>query len=176
MAQAKYGLVGDTPEAIIIRDLGPWDRHPTVTNDAPAVVAQLARRLQGRRLFYFDSEGDLDEILVRDGKFCGFSPYRAVFPKPGVEENRSPATSEPAPKHPFEVTIQIGASDWPEVLRVVTELAIHLEQHGPECNQISGGFGGCHSVHVERREISAADYRNELSAWHGRTQRTKGQQ
>lgn len=60
---------------LVIRDIGPWDRYRTVTNDAEAVVEALVKagRLpEGRRLLYFDSEGDLDEIIVKNGKFAGF--------------------------------------------------------------------------------------------------------
>jgi len=62
---------------LVIRDVGPWDQHPTVTNDAEAVVMALASQgylPNGRRLFYYDSEGALDEILVKDGQFVGFAP------------------------------------------------------------------------------------------------------
>jgi hypothetical protein len=64
----------------VIRDLysdgpGPWDQHPTITNDAEYVVAMLARTgicNVFRRIFYYDSEGDLAELLTRDGRFVGF--------------------------------------------------------------------------------------------------------
>jgi len=45
-----------------------------VTNDTEAVVQELAPRLRGRRLEYFDSDGRLDQLLVTDGKFAGFAP------------------------------------------------------------------------------------------------------
>lgn len=74
---AKYEIVNSDPNAghLLIRDLGPWSEHKTVTNDAEIVVGVLAHRgllPAGRRLFYFDSEGELDEIVVKDGKFAGF--------------------------------------------------------------------------------------------------------
>lgn len=72
MRDARYRIVDDTDAARIIRDLGPWDKHGTVTNDAERVVAELAPILRGRRLYYFDSEGDLDELVVKDGRFAGF--------------------------------------------------------------------------------------------------------
>jgi hypothetical protein len=53
---------------------GHGNRHPTVTNDAEYVVEQLAARLGDRLLLYFDSEGDLDQLVVRNGKFAGFAP------------------------------------------------------------------------------------------------------
>lgn len=60
------------PDRLVIRDLGPWDRHPTVTNDAESVVRELEPILSGRRLFYYDSTGQLDELVIRDGHFAGF--------------------------------------------------------------------------------------------------------
>jgi hypothetical protein len=77
MREAQFEVTSNRPgEPLYIRDLGPWDKYPTVTNDAENVV----RRLQGmgllpkgRRLYYYDSEGILDEILVKDGTFAGFA-------------------------------------------------------------------------------------------------------
>lgn len=62
---------------LVIRDMGPWDRYPTVTNGAEDVVAELVaqgRLPAGRRLFYYDSDDVLDEIEVKDGRFAGFKP------------------------------------------------------------------------------------------------------
>ncbi len=79
MRRARYTVVEDQPgQPLVIRDLGPWDEHPTITNDAEGVVAEL--HLSGhlpadRRLFYHDSEGSLDEILLdAAGCFAGFAP------------------------------------------------------------------------------------------------------
>ena len=70
---ARYAVIEDTAERLVIRDLGPWDIHLSVTNDAENVVEDLAIRLKGRRLFYIDSEGDKDELKVdHSGKFIGF--------------------------------------------------------------------------------------------------------
>lgn len=72
-----YKIVQNTPgSTLIIRDVGHND-HRSVTNDAEKVVADLVASGDlppGRRLFYYDSEGQLDELLVRDGKFAGFRP------------------------------------------------------------------------------------------------------
>lgn len=60
---------------LVIRDIGPWDRHPTVTNDAEAVVRTLVetnRVAATGRIFYFDSEGDGGELLHDAGRFLGF--------------------------------------------------------------------------------------------------------
>ena len=77
-ARAIYVIVEDDfldEDPLVIKDVGPWDRHPTITNDAEAVVADLVRggKLpEGRRLFYIDSEGERDEILIKGGRFAGF--------------------------------------------------------------------------------------------------------
>lgn len=74
MNRANYRVIMDRPDRLVIEDLGPWHKHPTVTNDAERVVADLLPRLNGRKLFYFDSECDFGE-LVHDGKtFKGFRP------------------------------------------------------------------------------------------------------
>lgn len=75
--KSRYEIVQETLDCVLIRDIGPWDRHLSVTNDAENVVAELAPMLRGRRLEYFDSEGERDQLLVRDGKFAGFAPAGA---------------------------------------------------------------------------------------------------
>jgi hypothetical protein len=60
---------------LVIRDVGPWDEHLTVTNDAERVVEDLIFQgllPPGRRLIYYDSEGELTETLIENGKFVGF--------------------------------------------------------------------------------------------------------
>ena len=75
--EANYIIVGEDQNMLVIRDVGPWDQHPSVTNDAENVVLELAGQnlLQpGRRLLYYDSDGRLDEMLIKDGVFLGFAP------------------------------------------------------------------------------------------------------
>jgi hypothetical protein len=74
----NYRIIQSTEDVLVIQDIGPWDKHPTVTNAAEDVVAALAGRLGARRLFYFDSEGERAEIIVRDGKFAGFAPVPSI--------------------------------------------------------------------------------------------------
>lgn len=69
-----YRIEETAVDAIVIRDVGPWDQHLSVTNDAERVVAELAEWLNGRRLFYYDSDNALDEIVITDGRFAGFLP------------------------------------------------------------------------------------------------------
>ena len=72
MRRANYSVIGDATDSLLLRDLGPWDRHPTITNDAEAVVEDMAPRLKGRRLFYYDSDNQITELLIKDGKFAGY--------------------------------------------------------------------------------------------------------
>jgi len=82
-ARALYEFVGpqEYPPALkafgdplVIRDTGHLVTV-SLTNDAENVVADLVANellAPGRRLFYYDSEGQLDEIVVENGKFKGF--------------------------------------------------------------------------------------------------------
>lgn len=74
MRKPNYKIIIETADCVVIRDVGPWDRHLTVTNGAEEVVIELAPMLQGRRLEYYDSDGNRDQLMVRDGKFAGFAP------------------------------------------------------------------------------------------------------
>lgn len=78
--RARYITVPAPSEAqaiandpLVIRDVGR--ECMSITNDAEAVVEDLVSRgllPAGRRLFYYDSDGQLDELLVEDGRFAGF--------------------------------------------------------------------------------------------------------
>lgn len=76
MRKPHYEIVSEDQDCVLIKDLGPWSQHPTVTNAAEEVVEQLVPMLNGRRLEYYDSEGQRDQLLVKDGKFAGFAPAR----------------------------------------------------------------------------------------------------
>lgn len=79
---ARFRIEEVHADRVVIRDLGPWERHLTVTNDAEAVVALLAvcSDLGGRRLLYYDSADELTELLVRDGLFVGFASGVTLAP------------------------------------------------------------------------------------------------
>lgn len=82
MARANYRVVEKSSSHILLQDLGPWDRHPTITNDAEAIVDAFHYELGDRRLFYIDSEGRKDEILVDHRKrFVGFAPGETDLPR-----------------------------------------------------------------------------------------------
>lgn len=73
----SFRIERDVPgEPLLIRDVGRQN-DTTITNAAEEVVAILVkegRLAKGRRLFYYDSEGEMDEIVVQDGRFAGFKP------------------------------------------------------------------------------------------------------
>ena len=72
MTRADYKIVRANADELVIRDVGVGCM--SVTNDAEAVVMELVRSgLDGRRLLYYDTEGELDELVVKDGKFAGFA-------------------------------------------------------------------------------------------------------
>lgn len=73
--EANYQVVESTDERIVLRDVGPWDRYMTITNAAESVVAGLGD-IGNRRVFYYDSEGELTELVVKNGQFAGFAPGR----------------------------------------------------------------------------------------------------
>ena len=77
-SKANYSVIEDCNEHVILSDVGPWSNFPTITNDADAVVKEWVLRLNGRRLYYFDSDNEIAELLIRDNKFAGFGfggPY-----------------------------------------------------------------------------------------------------
>lgn len=51
-----------------------WGKAVAVTNDAEAVVVELANKFGRRRILYFDSDGNLDELLHEGGVFLGYKP------------------------------------------------------------------------------------------------------
>lgn len=74
--KANYQIVGTGADgSITIRDIGPWDQFATVTNAAEETVREILDRFPTtKRIFYYDSYGDKDELLIKDGKFAGFAP------------------------------------------------------------------------------------------------------
>lgn len=78
MREPRFEIVEQTEHCVLLRDCGPWDVFPTITNAAEQVVNLVAPMLRGRRLEYLDSEGHRDQLLVKDGRFAGFAPAGEV--------------------------------------------------------------------------------------------------
>lgn len=70
---AQFRVESFDPERLVIRDLGPWSIFPSVTNDAEGVLKRLSPA-PGQRVFYYDSEGQLDELVHENGRFVRFAP------------------------------------------------------------------------------------------------------
>jgi len=71
--EANYRVADETDHHIILQDIGPHDQYKTITNAAEWVVKQMVPRLKGRKLYYTDSLGQVDELLIHDGRFAGFA-------------------------------------------------------------------------------------------------------
>ena len=72
---ANYVIVSRSAAHLTIQDIGPWEVFQTVTNAAEETVFSLVASgdlAPSMRLFYFDSDGELGELLVEDGRFAGF--------------------------------------------------------------------------------------------------------
>jgi hypothetical protein len=72
--QANYRVVKGTEAYLLLEDLGPWHKYATITNAAEEVVAAMLPQLGNRRLLYYDSEGELTELLIKAERFAGFAP------------------------------------------------------------------------------------------------------
>ncbi len=70
----NFEIVEQDDKVVTIRDIGPWDKYPTVTNGAEAVVKSMFKALNGRRLKYYDSLGTFDELIYdfKTGEFIGY--------------------------------------------------------------------------------------------------------
>lgn len=73
MKTPNFKIIRYTNKYILIQDIGPWDKFPTVTNGAEKVVDMMLEILDGRRLFYIDSDNVTSELVIKDGKFDGFA-------------------------------------------------------------------------------------------------------
>ncbi len=82
MTRATYGytVIGS---CVLVVD---QDRGMSVTNDAEAVIADLAALgvLAGRRVLYRDTDGRWDELVVSDGAFAGFASLGAMTPEAAI--------------------------------------------------------------------------------------------
>jgi hypothetical protein len=70
---ANYSVLDVDGQFVWLKDEGPWSQYLTITNDAEGVVEQVVQRYPNHRIKYYDSEGELTELLVKDGKFAGYA-------------------------------------------------------------------------------------------------------
>jgi hypothetical protein len=75
---AEFSIVEVTEEYIYIRDTSAGRPCMSVTNDAEWVVSQVGN-LAGKRLFYMDTCGNIDELDHENGIFKGFRPGHGAY-------------------------------------------------------------------------------------------------
>lgn len=76
MIKSNFIINRVTPEVIELKDIGPWNKYQTITNDAEAVVAHLHQKemlTPEKQIVYMDSNGEWTEIFHDGmGNFEGF--------------------------------------------------------------------------------------------------------
>jgi hypothetical protein len=80
--RAVIDVVKASKDFIYLLDMcNVCDKSMTVTNDAEGVVKYLAEiyGITGRRIFYKDSLGNVDELLHDGDEFAGFRPGHDGF-------------------------------------------------------------------------------------------------
>lgn len=72
MMRANYSVVEVSDEFVTIQDDG---NGVTITNDAEAVVLDVLEHWgrKAKRIFYYDTDGNLDELVHADGRFIRFA-------------------------------------------------------------------------------------------------------
>lgn len=68
MRHANFKVIKEGENLVELLDLGPWNKYPTITNDAEYVVTKFP----SKRVIYTDSLGDKSELLHKNGVFLGF--------------------------------------------------------------------------------------------------------
>lgn len=78
---AVYSILNVTDVCVIIKDEFT-DTNPikSVTNDAERVVAEVNRAHPGKRIFYYDTEGDITELVHDKGRFVKFVTFDDIRP------------------------------------------------------------------------------------------------
>jgi hypothetical protein len=92
LGESNVRVVARSDSALTIQDMGPWDRFKSVTNDAEGVVRDLlfvGLLKPNQRLFYYDSDGQLDELCHDGERFTGFKPGPRQDP-PQLDEHWHP--------------------------------------------------------------------------------------
>ena len=78
---ARYSVQNVTSVCVILKDdFDPADPTLSVTNDAERVVEEVYKSYPGKRIFYYDTEGDIAELVHDKGKFTRFVPFDDIRP------------------------------------------------------------------------------------------------
>lgn len=79
----SFRITGGCSGYLILRDIGPWNQFPTITNEVEFVLKHIrdnyandhANNNKPKRVFYIDSEGQLNEIVHNHYTFVKFAPF-----------------------------------------------------------------------------------------------------
>lgn len=70
------------------------------------------------------------------------------------------------PKRRWTVDIHASADEWPQAISTLRELADHLEEHGPTCDLVQGGYSGSGYIRVaEDPSMTHEKYGQALDAY-----------
>lgn len=81
MFRSDWHVVGSDSERRVVWIVDEDKGGRSVTNDADAVVAELAVNYPGYRIIYRDSMGNWDELCHDGVLFTGFRPARDMAPE-----------------------------------------------------------------------------------------------
>ena len=85
MKRSNYVIERETEYEIVLHDIGPWDIFLTITNDAENIISALSPEQKNKRVFYYDSENVLTELVIINDDFSHFrdisNPLNVFFDK-----------------------------------------------------------------------------------------------
>jgi len=70
--RSNYRIIYEDEYKIILKDLGPHDIYPTITNDAENVIQDLEHEQKLKLIYYMGSDGIKTRLITNDDKFIGF--------------------------------------------------------------------------------------------------------
>lgn len=70
------------------------------------------------------------------------------------------------PNRCYTIDVSVGGDTWDDAVRELLRVAEHVEQHGPECNETSGGpVAGSHVTIAHRPEMTHDAYFEAIERW-----------
>lgn len=79
------------------------------------------------------------------------------------------------PQRCYKLTVTVEGDSWEDVLREFRGLCRHVEAHGPECTQVSGGYSTSSTVSIEHDPNMTGDqYREIIDAYLASEEEDKG--
>lgn len=70
------------------------------------------------------------------------------------------------PRRAFDITIHLGGDTWADVVDLLRDFAAHIEEHGPECDRVTGGVASGGHVQIFRDPAMTHDaYVAAIERW-----------